>query len=133
MLIKNWEGVVIHHSASHDVSANEIDTWHKERGWKGVGYHYVVRFDGAIEPARNWAQAGAHKKGYNAHYLGICVTGDFTKHPPTRQQLASVIDLVRGHDNRWDIRDNIDRHHEDCPGKYFPWEFFIENLKRKER
>jgi len=29
-----WEGIVIHHSASHGVSANTIDEWHRERGWR---------------------------------------------------------------------------------------------------
>jgi len=33
-------------------SAADIDGWHKDKGWKGIGYHYVVRRDGTVEPGR---------------------------------------------------------------------------------
>ena len=33
---------VIHHTASHEVSAKTIDEWHKARGWKGIGYNFGI-------------------------------------------------------------------------------------------
>jgi hypothetical protein len=36
------EYIFNHHSASDWGDAAEIDKWHKEKGWKGIGYHYVV-------------------------------------------------------------------------------------------
>ena len=129
-----WLGIVVHHSASHDVDANTIDRWHREKGWAGVGYHFVIRFDGSIEPARDWKAVGAHAYGRNSTHLGICLTGNFNQHSPTEEQLRSLMLLVRGLQSRFGIK-SVEQHHEECPGKLFPWAEFIqelENLKGKE-
>ena len=122
-----WRGVVIHHSASHDVSANTIDDWHKERGFKEIGYHFVIRQDGSIEPARDFKSAGAHALGRNTSHLGICLTGNFTSAAPSIEQLDSLIRLVRGLKSRYDIK-SVEQHHENCPGEGFPWAFFIKQI-----
>jgi acyl-CoA synthetase (AMP-forming)/AMP-acid ligase II len=31
---------------SADIGAAEIDRWHKDRGWSGIGYHFVIRRSG---------------------------------------------------------------------------------------
>ena len=43
--------IVLHHTGGADIdaSAEEIDQWHKNDGWVGIGYHYVIRKDGTIE------------------------------------------------------------------------------------
>jgi len=61
--------------ASMDIGRNEIDTWHRERGWIGIGYHYVIRRDGTIEKGRPDQTAGAHVEGHNYNSLGICMVG----------------------------------------------------------
>ncbi|WP_408956247.1 N-acetylmuramoyl-L-alanine amidase [Natroniella sp. ANB-PHB2] len=124
-MIVIWEGIVVHHSASPDVSANEIDRWHREKGWKGVGYHFVIRANGDIEPARNFESAGAHARGRNQNYIGICLAGDFTKHPPTPEQISSLIHLTKGIKSRWSA-EKIEKHHDNCPGPMLPWDFFIQ-------
>ena len=44
--------VFLHCSASdnskHD-SVDIMDSWHKKRGWSGVGYHYFIKKDGVIQ------------------------------------------------------------------------------------
>ena len=71
--------IVIHCSAvapNQRSSAAQIDTWHRQRGWKfGIGYHYVVRRDGQIEPGRPEWMVGAHCQNHNAHSIGICYEG----------------------------------------------------------
>ena len=56
--------IVIHCSAvrpDQTSSAAQIDTWHRQRGFKlGIGYHYVIRRDGTIEPGRPEWMIGAH-------------------------------------------------------------------------
>ena len=123
-----WEGIVVHHSASHDVSANEIDRWHKSRGWNGIGYHFVIRKNGDIETGRPISQQGAHNRGKNKTHLGVCLTGDFTKDYPSQEQISSLIRLVRGLKNRFDI-EKIEKHHNNCPSDNFPWDYFISNIK----
>ena len=58
-------------------SAAQIDTWHrKDRHYKfGIGYHYVIRRNGEIEPGRPEWMVGAHCLSHNAHSIGICYEG----------------------------------------------------------
>lgn len=70
--------IVIHCSAtkkSMNIGASEIDQWHKDRGWSGIGYHYVIKKDGTIESGRAEEKIGAHAYGYNKHSIGICLIG----------------------------------------------------------
>ena len=70
--------VVIHCAdtyATMDIGAKEIDAWHRGRGWKGIGYHYVIRRDGTIEKGRPEEVPGAHVSGHNQHSIGICYAG----------------------------------------------------------
>ena len=72
--------IIIHCSAvrpDQTSSAAQIDTWHRrDNHWKfGIGYHYVVRRDGSIEPGRPEWQVGAHCLNHNAHSIGVCYEG----------------------------------------------------------
>lgn len=70
--------LVIHCSATRpksDIGAAEIDKMHKANGWNRIGYHYVIRRNGAIEAGRPEAHIGAHTKGHNANSIGICLVG----------------------------------------------------------
>ena len=72
--------IIIHCSAvrpGQTSSAAQIDTWHRrDNHWKfGIGYHYVVRRDGSIEPGRPEWQVGAHCLNHNAHSIGVCYEG----------------------------------------------------------
>ena len=40
-----------------------------------IGYHYVIRRDGTIEPGRPEWMVGAHCLNHNAHSIGICYEG----------------------------------------------------------
>ena len=71
--------IIVHCSAvrpDQQSSAAQIDTWHRQRGWKfGIGYHYVVRRNGSIEAGRPEWMVGAHCVGHNAHSIGVCYEG----------------------------------------------------------
>ena len=71
--------IVIHCSAvkpDQTSSAAQIDTWHRQRGFHlGIGYHYVIRRNGEIEPGRPEWMVGAHCLNHNAHSIGICYEG----------------------------------------------------------
>jgi len=75
---KSTRFIAIHCSAtppSLDVGVKEIDRWHKERGFLGVGYHRVVRRDGTCEQGRPDDQVGAHVEGFNSVSIGVCLVG----------------------------------------------------------
>ena len=52
-------------------AAIEVDRWHKDRGWKGIGYHFVVMPDGSIALGRSVYDVGAHTIGQNTGSIGI--------------------------------------------------------------
>jgi len=128
--MRRWKGITIHHSLSHDVSTHEIDRWHKGRGWREIGYHFVIRKNGDIEPGRSLEDVGAHHLGKNSENIGICLTGNLNEKEPTQKQMLSVVALTRGLRTKFEIlSDNsIVRHHEKCPGEYFPWDFFMREV-----
>lgn len=72
--------IVIHNSASNrsTTTINDIRRWHvEENGWKDIGYHRVIYISGEVLQGRPDAEIGAHAEGFNAHSLGICLTGNF--------------------------------------------------------
>lgn len=79
LLKDDLEAVFVHHSATrpdHHVTAADIDAWHRERGWLAIGYHWVIRRDGTIEPGRFVDQVGAHAgPEWNDRSIGICMVG----------------------------------------------------------
>ena len=70
--------IIIHCSATQEgknITADTIDKWHKKRGWRGIGYHYVIALDGTMEYGRMVDVPGAHVKGHNANSIGIVYIG----------------------------------------------------------
>ena len=71
--------IIVHCSAvrpDQNSSAAQIDSYHRKKGWKfGIGYHYVIRRDGEIEPGRPEWMVGAHCVNHNAHSIGVCYEG----------------------------------------------------------
>lgn len=56
----------------------EIRRWHvQERGWRGIGYHWVIDRDGAVAPGRAETEIGAHVEGHNRGTIGICLLGGY--------------------------------------------------------
>lgn len=98
--------IVLHYSATYadqNITAADIDKMHKERGWKGIGYHWFIRRDGTVEEGRPESQVGAHVGGQNTGKIGICCAGglDHATGPNkgadnrTRAQISAQIELIR--------------------------------------
>lgn len=97
LLIIHCSGVRPYQSST----AQQIDSWHRTRGWKGIGYHYVVLRDGTIQTGRPESQIGAHCAGHNDHSIGICYEGGLDvngqpKDTRTRAQKRAMRRLLRG-------------------------------------
>ena len=56
---------------------DEIDKWHKARGWKGFGYHWMVDRDGVLVAGRKEAESAAAATGYNSNAIHIALVGGF--------------------------------------------------------
>ena len=79
--MRKIEWLVIHCSASprDTTTLEDIDRWHRAQGWDGCGYHRVIQGDGTVRQGRHDQKVGSHAQGFNAHSLGICLTGNFDK------------------------------------------------------
>ena len=107
------ENIIIHNTDSPFGCAREVRRWHIERGWRDIGYHFVIlngrpggalylqALDGAIECGRDLDgdsivkgdEVGAHALGYNSKSIGVVLVG-VEKFTPL--QLASLLSLLRG-------------------------------------
>lgn len=120
------EMLVLHHvgEIDRDVSAEEIHGWHKDNGWAGIGYHFVIRKDGTVERGRPEEMIGAHAQGFNARSIGINIVGDFEQGDPTAAQIESAAQLIADLSDKYGISitaDNVVGHRDlmptDCPGR----------------
>ena len=123
--------IILHCSDSEFGSKKIIDGWHRERGWSGIGYHYVINnghpvsihrkgfdqeWDGKLEEGRPWHEAGAHAKGHNHDSLGICLIGN---HHFTFMQFYRLHVLIRSLRIKYPIIEivahNLLNPHKTCP------------------
>ena len=86
--------------AEQDITAADIESWHRARGFWTIGYHYVIRLDGTIEPGRDVTLDGAHCMGWNKRAIGICYVGGLDKDgrpadTRTDAQRTALIRLVK--------------------------------------
>jgi len=82
------------------VTAEDIDKWHKMRGWRKIGYHYVIRENGYLEAGRDEWEIGAHCKGHNRYSIGVCYVGGLDEHGKpadtrTKAQKVALLNLLR--------------------------------------
>ena len=90
------DAIIIHHvgNTNRDVSAAEIHRWHRNNGWSGIGYHFVIRKDGTIERGRPMDMLGAHCYEHNWHTVGVNLVGAFDDNEPEPEQLAAAAKLL---------------------------------------
>ena len=81
--MRRIEEVIVHCTATPEgraVSVHDIDQWHRQRGWRCIGYHFVVDLDVMVHAGRPLAMAGAHCCGHNVYSIGVCYVGGLDKH-----------------------------------------------------
>jgi len=62
-----------HQGKSVDQMVEEINSWHLDLGWQGIGYHRVIAPNGDIGVGRSLYEVGAHVGGHNTGTIGICL------------------------------------------------------------
>lgn len=75
--------IILHCTATPEgkfFDKNDVDAWHKQRGWAGIGYHFLILLDGTIQTGRPIEQVGAHVKGQNTASIGIAYVGGCDEH-----------------------------------------------------
>ena len=145
--MREWEWIIIHHSATRVGSAEVFDAAHRARGMiNGLAYHFVIdngtegKPDGFIETGPRWIKQmhGGHcRQPYiNESGIGICLVGNFSVDQPTSKQLDSLVLLIHGLQDQFHIPDDHVLGHgevigefSECPGSQFPWDEFHKRLR----
>jgi N-acetylmuramoyl-L-alanine amidase len=144
---RQWDEIIIHHSATDSGNAERFDRWHREgRGWDdGLGYHFVIGNgrgspDGKVEVGHRWRRQhiGAHARGHNARGIGICLVGNFEQYPPTPAQLKSLGVLLDRLGRRFGIAEEAIKAHRDvgntkCPGRHLSRSAILQALHEARR
>lgn len=118
--------IILHCSATPEgknFSSADIDRWHKARGFKMIGYHYVIRLDGTIEQGRPLEMTGAHCKGHNAHSIGICYIGGLdpkgrpkdTRTPEQKDSLWALVQALLKQFPNATVHGHKEFANKDCP------------------
>lgn len=122
--------IVIHHSAVDvDSSAESIARYHVEAlGWPGIGYSFLVHWEGRTEYTQDLLLAPYNVAGRNPEVVGICLPGDWSSRVPPQAQLEggrSVVEYVRS-EVGWEVpvighyEAALPGHSTRCPGDTWP-------------
>jgi len=123
----NWKGIMIHHTAGRaSATIDEVGELHKQRGFKEIGYHFLLRYDGLtarwrVEHGRSERSAGAHCPGANKTHLGVAVAGDYRERslPPLAASVLVMLLAELCSEYRIatsEIIPHCDRRPTECPG-----------------
>ena len=156
MTVKH-QGIIVHCAATQpdwmkgdsiQRQVDEITKWHKDRGFRTIGYHIVIGRNGEVADGRALGTTGAHAKGHNSD-IGICLIGGFgsdaddiaTDHF-TAPQLNALYRTIKDLQEKYGIRtDKIIGHNrissKACPGfrvqKWLAGEEVARNRTQPER
>jgi N-acetylmuramoyl-L-alanine amidase len=124
--------IVIHYSATYPdqvITRDTINGWHKQRGFREIGYHWFIRRDGTLEEGRPEGTMGAGVTGHNgANIIHICWAGGLERatgpnkgvwniSPTQEDRLVRLIrDIQKRHPSATHVVGHIDLGTSQCPG-----------------
>lgn len=119
------ERIILHHADASSCTADDIDRWHKGRGWTCIGYHFFVRKDGSIYRGRQENVKGAHAGDANTNSIGICFEGRYETEQMPDVQVEAGKELVAYLKNKYNIT-KVQKHSDvcstSCPGRNFKFD-----------
>lgn len=119
--------IILHHADAVCCSIQDIHRWHRNNGWIGCGYHFLVRKDGSVWRGRPIDWVGAHAKGANEFSVGVCFEGSYetndTEMPnPQLQAGKELVSYLLLQYPGAAVKRHKDYCSTDCPGKHFPFD-----------
>lgn len=155
MRMNRIKNIIVHWSASSlTVGVETIRQWHKQKGWKDIGYHRVILHPNALKADNQksaiWSdlvkqgrpldldlyledfERGAHTLGMNRNSIGICVIGNSQNQLHQLQKIAlenTLKILIDRFDlEPKDISCHRDHNPTECPGDEIYK--FVQGLKK---
>lgn len=130
----------IHHTASPSGNVVQFRKEHKARGWRDIGYHYIIgnghgADDGELQVGRPEAMEGSAVYSANAGKLHISLVGQFDANSPgctgkpSRAQFDTLGEWLLKKGHQYGLRSGAIKGHKEvtipghstlCPGSLFP-------------
>lgn len=119
--------IILHCSATpegRDYTIADIDRWHRQKGFRKIGYHFVIYRDGCIHAGRAKSEIGAHCTGHNSASIGICYIGGMsadnkaakdTRTPEQKESLRSLIEQLQAEFPQATLHGHNEFAHKACP------------------
>ena len=104
--MRRIDKIIVHCTATpagREVTVADVKAWHKARGFRTIGYHYLVYLDGTVHAGRRESEVGAHCLGQNARSIGVCYVGGLdtatgeprdTRTPAQRRALRELVEAL---------------------------------------
>lgn len=94
--------IIVHHDgvSRKGASFDIVNEYHRTKFFPKsslgfyVGYHYWIERNGALRQARSDSELGAHTQGQNYTALGIGLAGNMDEELPTKEQVATLGQLL---------------------------------------
>ncbi|KUO53089.1 MAG: hypothetical protein APF76_14960 [Desulfitibacter sp. BRH_c19] len=124
------EFIVLHHTGAEETDAEHVKRNHLQKGFRDIGYNYIIENNGKVITGRPLDIPGAHCIGdrMNFRSIGVALIGNFEERSPYAEQINSLIPLLQGLQLKHSIKlENILLHKlvkgssTKCPGKLFNW------------
>lgn len=141
--MRKIDKIIIHCTATCDgvdYTVSDIRRWHIKRGFKDIGYHYVIYRDGTVVSGRPLAEVGAHCKGHNAHSIGICYVGGMsrnglipqdTRTPGQRVALVHLVEFLMSLFPSATVHGHNEFSNKACPCFDVSKEFEVDNVMQE--
>lgn len=118
--------IIIHCTATPEgrhITVADIRKWHLARGFKDIGYHYVIYLDGSVHVGRAISRVGAHVKGQNTGSIGVVYVGGIdrsgrpkdTLNKKQEQALVNLIEELRNTFGALSIHGHNEFDNKACP------------------
>lgn len=96
----------------------QVQAYHQSKGWKDLGYHWLVDDAGNVLEGRGWDVRGSHAGAkYNATHHACAYLGDGKS--PTPAALDAIDRVLAEHERRYgtsDHRGHCEVSRKSCPG-----------------
>lgn len=91
--------IILHHTASCQLSCIEyypiLYNYHVNvRGYKDIGYHFIIDKFGNVKKCRDITEVGAHCYGHNKDSIGIALIGNYSKIQPSKEMRSALWNLI---------------------------------------
>lgn len=123
--------ILIHHPEASKASPEDINQWHLENGWSGIGYNEYIRKDGTVYICRGM-NIGAQCQSWNSKTYGVCCEGNYEIETMPEVQLYALVARLRTLKDQFPNLQEVAPHSKyyptSCPGKNFPLAMMLQIL-----